>query len=115
MYRSTYSHTLEDDPAQARGRERAAFDHAISLLRDAEEDGPGSPKGVEALRFLERFWMLLLEDLANDGNELPQALRASLISIGIWISREAQDIRSGKVSNFGGLIEINSIIRDGLQ
>ena len=67
------------------------------------------------MRFVEQFWMFLLEDLANDANELPATLRASLISIGLWVSKEIDGIRRGVVANFDGLVEINSIIRDGLR
>ena len=115
MYHDSYSQILEDDSTEARAREKRAFDQAIDLLTKAERLGVRSPEGAEALRFVERFWMFLLEDLANEANELPATLRASLISIGIWISKEIENIRKGAVTNFAGLVEINSIIRDGLR
>ena len=37
------------------------------------------------------------------------------ISIGIWITNEINRMRLGKSENFGGLIEIRTIIRDGLN
>ena len=46
---------------------------------------------------------------------MPDALRAELISIGIWITNEINRMRLGKSDNFGGLIEICAIIRDGLK
>jgi flagellar protein FlaF len=46
---------------------------------------------------------------------LPQALRADLISIGLWIMREAEQIRLEKSANFKGIIEVSAAIRDGLQ
>ena len=46
---------------------------------------------------------------------LPQALRADLISIGLWIMREAEQIRLERSTNFRGIIEVSAAIRDGLQ
>ena len=115
MYRAMFAETLEDDPAVGRARERRAFDHAIGLLLAAEDLGPRSTQALEAVRFLEQFWVILLEDLASEGNELPASLRAGLISIGIWITREIGEVRQGKADSLLGLVEINTIIRDGLN
>jgi flagellar biosynthesis activator protein FlaF len=53
--------------------------------------------------------------LAKPENDLPQTLRAELISIGLWIMREAEQIRLETSTNFKGLIEVSTAIRDGLQ
>lgn len=95
-------------------RERMAFDHAIELLQAAEAKGAGSREAVEAIFFLTRLWNLLLEDLASDKNGLPRELRASLISIGLWVLREAQRLRQEMKGSFGALIEVNTAIRNGL-
>ena len=60
-------------------------------------------------------WTSFVEDLGSDENELPQELRANLISIGLWLLREAEEIRQGRSENFEGLIEVSQIIRDGIQ
>ena len=115
MYQFSYAEILQDDPHEARLRERGAFEHAIELLRKAEEKGPQSREGIEALYFLRKLWTVLIEDLANPENGLPESLRADLISIGIWIMKEADLIRSDKSRNFSGISEICTIIRDGLK
>ena len=46
---------------------------------------------------------------------LPKELRANLISIGLWLLRETEDVRQGRTDNFEGLIEVSQIIRDGIQ
>ena len=56
-----------------------------------------------------------VEDLGSSDNVLPKELRANLISIGLWLLREAEDIRQGRTNNFEGLIEVSQIIRDGIQ
>ena len=45
----------------------------------------------------------------------PKELRANLISIGLWLLREAEEVRQGRSDNFEGLIEVSQIIRDGIQ
>lgn len=115
MYQFSYAETIEDDAQDARHREKQAFDHAIGLLRAAEAHGPGSREAGNALFFLDEFWSILMDDLAHEESDLPETLRASLISIGLWILKQTAEIRSGAVRNFAGLIEINQIIRDGLK
>ncbi|WP_425284352.1 flagellar biosynthesis regulator FlaF [Methylocapsa palsarum] len=58
---------------------------------------------------------MLIEDLTAADNDLPEALRANLVSIGLWIIKETDLIRCGSSENFCGLIEICATIRDGLK
>ena len=72
-------------------------------------------EAVQAIHFLNRVWTTFVEELGSEENELPQELRANLISIGLWLLREAEEIRQGRSDNFEGLIEVSQIIRDGIQ
>ena len=72
-------------------------------------------EAVEALHFMNRVWTTFVEDLGASENALPKELRANLISIGLWLLREAEDVRQGRSDNFEGLIEVSQIIRDGIQ
>ena len=114
MYHSIYREMADETTAQIRADERRAFVRSIELLKLARSKGRGSRESVEALFFLHRLWTLLLEDLAGDGNGLPDSLKASVISIGIWVLRRAEDIRQGKVDDFSGLIEVSESIHNGL-
>lgn len=114
MYQSLYSEMVADTTANIRENERLAFERSISLLKAAQTEGRGSRQSVEALLFTNRLWSLLLEDLAGDGNGLPDSLKASLISIGIWILRRTEDIRQGKTDDFTALIEVSESIHKGL-
>lgn len=114
MYQFSYAEVLEDDPQEARERERVVLDRAVELLRTARLRGAGSREGVEALTFLRRVWTVLLDDLVSPDNGLPETLRASLISIGIWILKEADAIRLDGSRAMDGLIAVNETIRDGL-
>jgi flagellar protein FlaF len=115
MYQFSYAEILQDDPREARLRERGAFERAIELLKEAEEKGPRSNESAEALAFLRQLWTALIEDLVNPENGLPESLRADLISIGLWIMKEVDLIRSEKSRNFRGLSEVCALIRDGLK
>lgn len=115
MHQFSYAQVVEDSGREARRREREAFERAIALLRLAEESGPGSPEAAEALFFLQRLWTILTTDLASDENALPTTLRSGLISIGIWIAKEVEAIRAGRTKSFLGLIDINTIICEGLR
>jgi flagellar protein FlaF len=113
MYQFPYAEIFED-PQTSRARERDALHHAVELLRLAEASGPESRAGVEALLFVQRLWTILLDDLALSDNSLPEGLRASLVSIGLRVMKEAEQIRLGASRNLKGLREINETIRDGL-
>jgi flagellar protein FlaF len=115
MYQFSYAEVLDETPKSAREREREALSRSIELLEAAEKAGPQSRECVEALLFLRKLWSYLIDDLAKPENELPQALRADLISVGLWIMREAEQIRLEQSTNFRGLIEVSTAIRDGLQ
>jgi flagellar protein FlaF len=115
MYRFSYAEVLEETPQTARERERLALEHSIALLKVAEEKGNTSRESVEAVYFLRRLWAYLIEDLAKAENDLPKTLRADLISVGLWIMQEAEQVRLGLSSNFKGLIEVSQLIAVGLR
>jgi len=115
MYQSSYMEHLAETPKECRDRERRAFDRAIELLQHAQVTGKSLPESTDALHFLCRLWRALIEDLVSPDNDLPEILRADLISIGFWVIKEAEFIRSGRSTNFRGLIEICAIVRDGLK
>jgi len=114
MYESTYVSMLEDTAERIRENERRAFDTAITKLKLAQQAGRGTRESVEAMLFVNRLWTILLEDLADQGNGLPDSLKASLISIGIWMLRRAEDIRQGRLDDFSTMIEVSETIRKGL-
>jgi flagellar biosynthesis activator protein FlaF len=114
MYQFSYAEVIDDSSMEMRARERKALDRAIELLRAAEVKGAGSREMTEALLFLRRLWSVFTDDLRHPDNELPNQLRAALISIGIWMSKEIDRVRTGKTENLNAMIEINEMIRNGL-
>jgi flagellar protein FlaF len=114
MYQQLYAETAEDSPKNARAKERAALEVAIEKLAVAKVRGARTPESFEATSYLRRLWTIFLLDLSNGENALPDRLRASLISIGLWVRREADLIDRGDSANFDALIEVNQLIADGL-
>ncbi len=115
MYQFSYADIQEDGVAEAREREREAINHSLNLLRLADAKGVESREAVEAVYFVNRLWVRFVEDLASPENQLNDELKANLISIGIWILKEADKIRLRQSTNFRGIIDISTIIRDGLK
>jgi flagellar protein FlaF len=115
MYEFAYNEIVEDSSQSMRAHEARALDRVIAMLREAESSGPHSRQGIHALYQLRTLWSVFLEDLNGSENALPAPLRARLISIGIWVIKEIERLRSGEVKEFTSLIEINQIIRDGLN
>ena len=115
MYEFAYNEVVEESRETMRARERAAMDRVIGMLRAAEEKGPLSRERIDALFYLSRLWAIFLDDLNDPGNELPDQLRAGIISIGIWMMKEIDRARSRATDDLAPMIEINEIIRDGLK
>ncbi len=110
-----YREVAEDDAGAARAAERRAIARSIDMMRRAEERGRNSRESVEALYYVHRLWSVLVEDLASPENRLPPSLRAELISIGLWVLREVDDIRNNDRRGFTGLIETSNVILEGLR
>ena len=115
MYTFAYADVLEDSPKAGRELERDALDRSIEMLETASHAGLRSREAAEALAFVRRLWTYFIEDLGQPENELPVQLRADLISIGLWVLREADQLRLERTDNFAGLIAVSTSIRDGLE
>ncbi len=115
MYEFAYNEVIEDSRQTMRARERQAMDRVVAMLRAAQDKAEHSRERVEALYYLRRLWMIFLTDLNDPNNELPEQLRAGIISIGIWMMKEIDRVRGGLTNDLTPMIEINQLIRDGLK
>jgi flagellar protein FlaF len=115
MYQFSYAEVQQDDVAEAKDRERQLLDRSVDMLVAAKGKGLQSREALDALFFVRRIWVRFIQDLGAAENELDEELRANLISVGIWILKEAERLRRGDTADFSGIIEISSIIRDGLK
>lgn len=115
MFQFSYAEIMEDDPNIARDRERQVLDRSIELLAIAKEHDQYGKDGIEAIFYTRRVWTSLIDDLKQPENALPVELKANLISIAIWILRECENIRKRKSTNYQGIIDVTTIIKDGLK
>jgi flagellar biosynthesis activator protein FlaF len=115
MYEFAYKEIIDESPQAMRAQERRALDQVIELLLAAAQAGPETREVVTALYQLRRLWAIFLDDLRSPENRLPAPLRAGIISIGIWVNKEIDRVRMGATRDLSPLIEINQIIRDGLN
>ena len=115
MYQACYDEVIEDDQAAARRVEYQALDRCVFLLGKAEMAGAKSRECVDALHWTVQLWQTFLMELADDANVLPVELRANLISIGIWILKQADAIRLGHSTDLAAISGICAIVRDGLR
>ncbi|MBQ0824769.1 flagellar biosynthesis regulator FlaF [Microvirga terrae] len=115
MYRFSYAEVVEDAPRECRQREYEVFERAIGLLKAAEGRPSRSPEVNDAMEFLQRLWTAFVQDLAHPDNELPDKLKAQLISIGFWVMRESSRVALGEHNDLNALIDINTMIQEGLR
>ncbi|MGE0500374.1 MAG: flagellar biosynthesis regulator FlaF [Rhizobiaceae bacterium] len=115
MYQFSYADIQNESVADAKDREKQLLSRSIDMLSQAHTLGPRSQQAVEAIHFMTRVWTSFVQDLGSDDNALPVELRANLISIGLWVLREGEEVRQGRSDNLEGLIEVSQIIRDGIQ
>jgi len=91
-----------------REQEADVFRRANAALREGANAGPLSR--IRALSDNGRLWTTLIDLLRDPQNPLPEALRATLISVGITVQREMQQ----DLPNFDFLIAVNENIAAGL-
>jgi flagellar protein FlaF len=110
-----YDTVVEDSGFEARGRERQALSLGIDRLERLQNEQRFSMEDqVQSLLYVRRLWTIFIEDLAHPENGLPEQLRADIISIGIWVVKEADRLREERSNDVMQLVEINRLIRDAL-
>ena len=114
MYQMRYEDVLVESGVSAREREMILFDRCIDMLESAQKNGPYSEEAKIAVRFVDTFWTMLIEDLAHPENALPKELRASFISIGVYVLKEIEKLGKGDDIDYENIISILKSIRDGL-
>ena len=114
MTLEAYETVAEDGGPEARARERQALDFGIERLQQLQKGSCSHEERIESLLYIRRLWAVFIEDLANPENALPDRLRADIISIGLWVLKEADRLLEEKSNDMMQLIDINRLIRDAL-
>lgn len=84
-----------------------------ALIR-AQEPGIEQQQKVDALLWNRSIWSAFRVDLLDPENKLPKELRASLVSLSIFVEKETADAIDGNV-DLEALIDINKSIMEGLK
>ena len=83
-----------------------------ALLTAKEANAVGSPL-VEAVDWNRRLWRTLAADCMDDRNTLTQDVRASIVSLSLWVTKYSKQVtREG--ASLDPLIEINRTVMQGL-
>lgn len=102
---------IAEDPRQTEYR---LFGQVTSALVNAQKTRATGGPLVEALDWNRRLWRLLAEDCMDDGNKLPEPVRANIISLSLWVTRYSKDV-ARKRASLDPLISINRTIMEGLR
>jgi flagellar protein FlaF len=85
----------------------------LALMEAAKTDPTDIPARIDVLDWNRRVWNALSEDCSSPGNRLPPSLRASIISLAIWVARHTSAVIR-RQEQIEPLIEINRMIMQGL-
>ena len=88
----------------------AKVTHQLRVAKERRNDGILLARAVSDNLSL---WYVLISDLASEGNQLPLELRGKLISVGMAVVRECEQLDRTRV-NVDFLINVNQSIIEGL-
>ena len=86
----------------------------LALMEAAKADPNDFGARVDALDWNRRVWTVLGDDCASPGNQLPAQLRASIISLALWVGRHTSAVIR-REEEIEPLIEVNRLIMQGLS
>lgn len=97
-----------------REMEYRLFAQVTRALMEAAKCDPLDFRGrVDALDWNRRVWSVLADDCAHPDNKLPPQLRASIISLAIWVGKHTTAVIR-RQEEIEPLIEVNRMIMQGL-
>jgi flagellar protein FlaF len=81
---------------------------------EAKGDGKTLDDLIRAIDWNRRLWSTLASDCADNNNGLPEQLRASIISLAIFVTRHSSQVLQ-RGADIQTLVEINRTIMQGLE
>lgn len=96
------------------GQVTSALMKAQQRMSDARTKPTAMAEVMDALNWNNQVWDTFVEDVGTEGNMLPRELRAAIVSLGIWVSRETGLVTSGE-GDIEALISVNKAIMRGLN
>ena len=115
-YKRTIRQTAS--PRDVEYRLLAQVTSALLTAKDLRERSDRDPRRMaqimDALNWNNQVWDAFVEDVGTEGNMLPRELRAAIVSLGIWVTRETGMVSSGE-GDIDALIAVNRAIMRGLN
>ncbi|MCR9270625.1 MAG: flagellar biosynthesis regulator FlaF [Hyphomonadaceae bacterium] len=101
--------------ADNKSLEYALFEQITDGLREAVDlDKTDAAKWADAVNRNLELWTVLTTDLLHPENQLPDAIRKSLLELSVFVRRHSMQVLSGD-AQIADLIEINESIMQGLK
>lgn len=85
-----------------------------ALMEASALDASELAARMDALDWNRRLWTTLATECSVPDNPLPAPLRASIISLSLWVGRHSSAIMRGE-EDFEALIEVNRMVMQGLS
>jgi len=102
--------TITETPRDAEYRLMSQITGEMLIARD---EGLNGPALMPVLHRNRELWNVFSHACGTQGNGLPDALRAGIISIGLWVERFTSDVVAGR-DTIDELITVNRSIMEGL-
>lgn len=98
----------------SRSTEYRLFGQVTGALIDVQKGGQNGGPLVEAIDWNKKLWRTLAADCMDERNQLPQEVRAKIVSLSLWIAKYSRRVtREG--APLDPLIEVNRTIMQGLK
>ena len=102
---------ITEDPRETEYR---LFGQVTGALITAQRAGTTGGPLVEAVDWNRKVWRTLAAECLDERNQLPQELRANIVSLSLWVTKYSKEVtRQG--APLDPLIDINRTIMQGLQ
>lgn len=90
------------------------FGQVTRALVEASTSDPSDFRTrIEALDWNRRVWTALASDCGDPANQMARPLRASIISLSLFVNRHSSEVMRG-AEDFSTLIDINRMVMQGL-
>jgi flagellar protein FlaF len=99
---------------EPRTTEYRLFGQVTGALIDVQKTGTDGGPLVEAIDWNKKLWRTLAADCMDERNQLPQEVRAKIVSLSLWIAKYSRKVtREG--ASLDPLIQVNRTIMQGLK
>lgn len=96
-----------------RSTEHRLLGQVTGALIEAERAGLKGAALVDVIHWNREIWATFGATCSDAANRLPPPLRASIISLSLWVDRHSSEIIAGRGA-ISDLIEVNRLIMEGL-